>query len=252
MPPSDETLIRRIVSNPVDHIKCRNLAALQGYFLGYRMACETWSIPCVLSEYDVNAVHHWLLDQLEATEEHRGRLNAFNWLSLENWARFLTYDERDAFDAYLELWAAAPRREASDPESSKIEEPQSPPRPQRSFLEMLEPLRKRPGMYFGVLPNALTVWSFCSGFHWAERDHGLSPSLAEPVLTQFPGWLAERYPFSRGAPWHNLFDALSTFHPMGAIECFEEHLRLFQEGRPSDTPDPGMVEMWKNINAVKN
>jgi hypothetical protein len=187
MPPSEEMLIRRIVSNPVDHIKCRNLAALQGYLLGYRMACETWSIPCVLSDYDVNAVHRWLLDQLEATEEHRGRLNAFNWLSLENWARFLTYDERDAFDAYLELWAAAPRREASDPESSKVEELQSPPRPQRSFLEMLEPLRKRPGMYFGALPNALTVWSFCSGFHWAERDHGLSPSLAEPILTQFRG-----------------------------------------------------------------
>jgi len=239
-----DLILARVHNDPITHLSCRSLFALEGYILGYDHACRVWSLPQPHCEIDRNELLKWLRNQVEVTAEHADRLNTFNWLNIMPWAHFLSLDDREAFDTYFTLRAQAPRL----PVQEMPEHPVDPsPEPVASLLDAFKPIRERPGMYFGNEPRPVQIWSFCSGFFWAEQDRCLQPSLAEPLFTSFPIWLTERYPFSQAVPWHRLFNALALGSPMRAFDCFLEHLELFLSGKPSDTCDPTMQLILDNI-----
>jgi|GEM_PF-4818238 len=98
-----------------------------------------------------------------------------------------------------------------------------------------------------MISGMFQIWAFCSGFRWAERDIGVVESMAEPLFTFFPRWLAARYPFSRGVPWHRLFHLLALGHAQSAFAQFVEHLELFLSGESPDTEDPAMKTILANI-----
>jgi len=242
--PTMDSILTRVQSNPITHLSCRSLNALEGYIIGYYQACDVWSVPQPVEEIDRDDLFRWLCSQIETTSEHAGRLNAFNWLNIIPWAHFLSADDREAFDTYFELRAQAPR--TAKP-TVLVRETSANPVPRETLLDTLQRIRERPAMYFGNRFQPLQLWSFSCGFYWAEQDNEIKSSLSEPLFTSFPIWLATRYPFSQGVPWHRLFDALGLSSPLWAFDCFIEHLGLFLSGKPSDTPDSTMQCILENI-----
>ena len=233
-------LLTRVLGDPVGHLSCRSLHALQGYLVGYDEGCRRWGLQRP-PQPDPKVVLPWLRSQVSVTSEHAGRLNAFNWLNLDPWAHFLACDDREAFDVYFDLLRQMPPTPLLEFGPSAPSE--------LSLIQVLEALKARHAMYFGNGFTLLHVWAFCSGFRWAERDSNIIGSLAEPLFTSFPTWLEARYPFSRGVPWHRLFTALALGHPSGAFDSFFEHLQLHLSGLGPGTEDPTMKAIIENIRA---
>jgi hypothetical protein len=118
-----------------------------------------------------------------------------------------------------------------------------------SLVDILWRIQERPAIYFGNGFRFLQVWAFCSGFRWAERDASVQDSLSEPLFAGLSEWLEDRYPFSRGIPWHRLFHALALGNASWAFTSFMEHLGLYLAGERPDAQDPTMKKMLSNIQA---
>src|SRR4051794_6700873 len=97
----------RIRKDPVEHLSCRSLDALTAYEVGYVVACGRWGIPAPQRQHG-DEVLAWLQSRIEVTDEHAGRLNAFNWLNVAPFARLLAADDREAFDVYFKLYDQIP------------------------------------------------------------------------------------------------------------------------------------------------
>lgn len=207
----------RIRKAPIEHLSCHSLDALTAYEVGYVFACGRWGIPTPLRPHG-DEVLEWLRSRIEVTDEHAGRLNAFNWLNVAPFARLVAADDREAFDVYLELYDQIPapltRHSWGQRQSDE------------SLVDILRRIQERPAIYFGNGFRFLQVWAFCSGFRWAERDASVQASLSEPLFAGFSKWLEARYPFSRGIPWHRLFHALALGNASSAFTSFMEHFGL--------------------------
>lgn len=118
------------------------------------------------------------------------------------------------------------------------------------LLEMLsdrEGIRKRPAMYFGNDPSASHIWSMMSGFRWAEIDECGEQGQASAFLTQFQSWIEERFPFSKGIPWHRTLFFVSLGSSSRSLGTFFDCFDLFRSGEASDSPSRAARIMMESI-----
>ena len=102
------------------------------------------------------------------------------------------------------------------------------------ILSSKDAIRKRPGMYFGNDAAASHIWSLISGCRWAEIDETGEPGKACAFQIQFQSWVEERFPFSKGIPWHRTFYFVSVSSSDWSLKTFFDHFDLFQAGERSD------------------
>ena len=108
-------------------------------------------------------------------------------------------------------------------------------------------IRNRAGMYFGNDVAASHIWSMISGCRWAEIDETGEPGKACAFQIQFQSWVEERFPFSRGIPWHRTFYFVLVSSSGWSLKTFFNHLDLFQAGERPDCLSQTARMMMKSI-----
>jgi hypothetical protein len=102
------------------------------------------------------------------------------------------------------------------------------------MLSSKDSIRKRPRLYFWNDASASHIWSLISGRHWAAIDATGEPGKACAFRIQFQSWVEERFPFSKGIPWHRTFYILSVESSECSLRTFFDHFDLFQAGERPD------------------
>lgn len=115
-----------------------------------------------------------------------------------------------------------------------------------------EHFRKRPAMYLGNDPSAAHTWSMLSGAAWAERDHPELGSRTLGFMRDFQAWMEERYPFSRGIPWHRSIFLIVLQSADRSLGSFHELLDLFLSGAEPDSPSSTAQIILQNIGECTN
>ena len=221
-------ILRRCCESPDGHLAERTLAQFHAYSLGYgfRKAVEAEDFDnsaftaAVKEDYGVH--DSWPLSVattgfLVAAEGAERAL-----------AKYLDYRER----------FAKPTNEPCEFDA------------RFDFLEILsaeDSIRKRPALYFGNDPGASHIWSMISGCRWAEFDESGQPGRAAAFQADFQGWLEERFPFSKGIPWHRTLYFVSLGSSSWSLETFFDCFDLFRSGEPPDSPSQAARTIMESI-----
>lgn len=208
-----------------------------------------------LPSYTNKQLNIWLEAQVETTPEHRSRLNAFNWLTIENLASMSSRTDEEAIRKYQELLKRAEEEcplvdvpvnlnsKSYDTSAYKIQVITQP----RSLDEVVLNLEEGYRLYLGNNGNLATLWSYLMGYKWACKDKGGLEDTEVERLDSFQEWIDQRYPFGKGVPWSKTITILSLDVSSRAIKSFVEHWNLFNAGRSPTTQDPTTKMMLENI-----
>jgi hypothetical protein len=139
----------------------------------------------------------------------------------------------------------------------RLAKPYDGPPPTRAKIDLIdflqsEAFRKRPAMYLGNDRSAAHAWSMLSGAAWAERDHPELGSRTLDFMRDFQAWMEERYPFSRGIPWHRSIHLIVLHSADRSLASFHELLDLFLSGAPADSPSATALLILQNIGDCEN
>jgi hypothetical protein len=159
-------------------------------------------------------------------------------LSATCYVHFLGPDDACAFDLYVALlrdYFAA--------------HPPTPPEPtlsERSSLDqMLEAVRQRPRMYFGLTPDLMgCLVALLNGGIEAKRAHtGVSPTAA--LLENFNAWLNARHPWALGRPWDRILGFQNLWDPERSLTAFWTYFDLFRNSESPDALTPVAKQMFE-------
>jgi hypothetical protein len=186
-------LLDRIREDPYSTMGQASLACLRAYLDGYALAAarigRTEDLDPRLRRFS-----EWVAEKLG---RQKLSVSGIDMIQLES------EDETRALDRYFALWDEYTRTvETGIPEA----EP-APSLPHQSFRELLDGMRRRPGMYLGH-PSITLLRAFLQGY--AAALHGGDGSPGDvPDLDRFSDWLCSKYRVRQGYRWDRL---LLFFH----------------------------------------
>jgi hypothetical protein len=209
-------ILRRCCECPGDHLAENDLTHFQAYEIGYgfygNLDVEEFNehafTQAVKEDYAIQG--YWPLNvaTLGFLEAAEGRERALH--------KYLGYRER---------FAKVTR--AGEESTNKY-----------NLLELLaspHTIRKRPALFFGNNATASHIWSLISGCRWAEKDETDVPGVACTFQARFQHWIEERFPFSKGIPWHRTIYFITLGSPDRSLKTFFDCFDLFHAGERPDS-----------------
>lgn len=212
-------ILTRCYKSPSDHLAATALSQFLAYSLGYEL-------HAALTPEDFN--NHTLTSAIT-----RDYAIQEAWPSNLSSTGFLIAAEGEerALSKYLHY-----RTSLAKPINEKDAPPPFATDDLFRFLSAPDALRKRPRMYLGNEARVSHVWSLISGHCWAEIDTSGKPGKACAFQTGFQRWIEERFPFSKGIPWHRTLYFLSLSSAEISLKTFFDHFDLFQAGESPGCP----------------
>lgn len=229
---TETELLRRCCESPDDHLAERRLTQFEAYTLGYRAHSAIEA-----EDFDDDA--------FTCAVKRDFRVGG-SWPCNVATTGFLVAAEGEerALSKYLDYRArlSKPTGERDEPYSAT------------GLFEKLaskdaHSLRKTPQLYFGNEPAVSHILSMISGCRWAEIDANCAPGKASAFQVLFQSWIEERFPFSRGIPWHRTLHFVSLHSSEGSLRTFFEYFDLFQSGERPESLSQSARLMLKSIAA---
>ncbi|MBV6625618.1 MAG: hypothetical protein KI793_22270 [Rivularia sp. (in: Bacteria)] len=96
------------------------------------------------------------------------------------------------------------------------------------FYEMMESIKKRPGMYLGKC-SITRLRSFLDGYIGARRDLGLPETEEETEFYKFQDWIQERFEIKSYYGWNDII-LLNSVDERDALNKFFDLFEQFRNG----------------------
>lgn len=94
----------------------------------------------------------------------------------------------------------------------------------RELYELLEAIKKRPGMYLGT-SSITRLDMLLRGCNLARREAGIAPTEQEKEFEGFQSWIQEKYDIKSGQSWAKII----LFYSVDEYEALEKFFELYEE-----------------------
>lgn len=99
-----------------------------------------------------------------------------------------------------------------------------------NLYELIERLKKRPGMYLGKA-SIIRFKSFLDGYVGARNDFGFPLTQDEQKFNQFQEWIQERFKITSSHSWADII----LFYSQDERDALKQFFELFEEFRNRET-----------------